>query len=92
MLLPSLGSFCCCLFLPYEIATDSTEPTPVSLLFSCTSCNLLLPIKQYGEVHVEIRGSSQGCTWKFTFAYVEVHKTRTWKCTGMYMNSSAHDG
>ena len=47
-------------------STDSTEPTPAVLLISCTSCNLLLPIKEYGEVHVEIRGSSQIRTGKFT--------------------------
>ncbi len=62
-------------------STDSTEPTPALLLISCNSCNLLLPIKQYGEVHVEIRGSSQVRTGKFTQVYGEVHMLRTGKFT-----------
>jgi hypothetical protein len=53
--------------------------TPVSLLFSCISCNLLLPIKEYGEVHVEIRGSSHVCTGKCSDLYGEVHILRTGK-------------
>jgi hypothetical protein len=53
--------------------------TPVSLLFSCISCNLLLPIKEYGEVHVEIRGSSHVCTGKCSELYGEVHTLRTGK-------------
>ena len=64
-------------------STDSTEPTPAVLLISCTSCNLLLPIKQYGEVHVEIRGSSQVRTGKFTHVYGEVHMLRTGKFTSL---------
>ena len=47
---------------------------------SCISCYLLLPIKEYGEVLVEIRGSSHACTGKFTCLYGEVHKERTGKC------------
>jgi hypothetical protein len=43
------------------------------------SCNLLLPIKQYGEVHVEIRGSSHACTGKYSDPYGEVHILRTGK-------------
>jgi hypothetical protein len=51
---------------------------PQVLLLLCSlvlllSCNLLLPIKEYGEVHVEIRGSSHLCTGKFTSPYGEVH-------------------
>ncbi len=61
--------------------TVSTDPTLVLLLIFCNSCNLLLPIKQYGEVHVEIRGSSQVCTGKFTRGYGEVHILRTGKFT-----------
>ena len=64
-------------------STDSTEPTPALLLISCNSCNLLLPIKQYGEVHVEIRGSSQVRTGKFTQVYGEVHMPRTGKFTSL---------
>jgi hypothetical protein len=39
----------------------------------------LLPIKQYGEVHVEIRGSSHVCTGKCSDLYGEVHILRTGK-------------
>jgi hypothetical protein len=72
------------LLLLFEAAircTASTGTTPGSLLSSCISCNLLLPIKGYGEVHVEIRGSSHDCTGKCSDSYGEVHTRRTGKFT-----------
>ena len=63
------------------VCTAYTGTTPVSLLSSCISCNLLLPIKGYGEVHVEIRGSSRVCTGKCSTSYGEVHTWRTGKFT-----------
>ena len=75
--------FCFCLWFLRRlfVCTASTGTTPVSLLSSCISCNLLLPIKEYGEVHVEIRGSSHDCTGKCSDSYREVHICRTGKFT-----------
>ena len=81
--LPSLEGFCRCFWLSkwFEACTVSTEPTPAFLLISCISCNLLLPIKRYGEVLVEIRGSSHSGTGKFSCLYGEIHILRTGKFT-----------
>ena len=68
-------------FLSFVCCTVSTGTTPAFLLILCSSCNLLLPIKQYGEVPVEIRGSSHVCTGKCSNPYGEVHILRTGKFT-----------
>jgi hypothetical protein len=78
-------------FLPSLFVAQLPQPTtPVSLLFSCISCNLLLPIKEYGEVHVEIRGSSHVCTGKCSDLYGEVHILRTGKFTSDHRFPKPH--
>ena len=65
-----------CFFFPFSGCTACTGNSPVALLYLCISCNLLLLIKQYVEVHVEIRGSSQKRTGKSEVSYVEVHNEK----------------
>ena len=48
----------------------------------------MLPIKQYGEVHVEIQGGSQIRTVKFTLPYGEVHRN----CTGKFTKVLGFEG
>ena len=65
-----------CFGSSFSACTACTGKSPVALLYSCISCNLLLLIRQYVEVHVEIRGSSQKHTGKSEALYVEVHKKK----------------
>ena len=65
-----------CFVFSFSGCTACTGNSPVALLYSCISCNLLLLIKQYVEVHVEIRGSSQKHTGKSEVSYVEVHNEK----------------
>ena len=65
-----------CFVSCFSDCTACTGKSPVALLYSCISCNLLLLIKQYVEVHVEIRGSSQKRTGKSEALYVEVHNEK----------------
>jgi len=60
----------------FLLAMASTKSQDLLLFLSCSlmlSCILLLLIKAYVEVHMEIRGGTPFPTWKYTFTYVEVH-------------------
>jgi len=55
-----------------EIPTDPQRSTPESYEFLLFSCFLLLPIKAYAEVRVEIRGGTTIPTRRYGTPYAEV--------------------
>jgi len=55
-----------------KIPTDPQRSTPESYEFLLFSCFLLLPIKAYAEVRVEIRGGTTIPTRRYGTSYAEV--------------------
>jgi len=63
-------------FVPRALGDLPHLPQGTTSGLSCSLVSLVIScflIKAYGEVHVDIRGSSHSCTGKFTDPYGEVH-------------------
>ena len=71
-----IRKFCFCFRIcirPFQALPLIHRAYSCFLLFSCSLVISCFLIKAYGEVHVDIRGSSHFCTGKFTKTYGEVH-------------------